>query len=73
MLRGTEATGNPDNAGNFKVGTTYSIAITLHPAANYAFDELDPGYLTVTINGEEQKAKIEKGPEFNGVSEYQQL
>ena len=68
---GTEATGNPDNAGNFKVGTTYSIAITLHPAANYAFDELDPGYLTVTINGEEQKAKIEKGPEFNGVSEYQ--
>ena len=68
---GTEATGNPDNAGNFKVGTTYSIAITLHPAANYAFDELNPGYLTVTINGEEQKAKIEKGPEFNGVSEYQ--
>ena len=68
---GTEATGNPDNEGNFKVGTTYSIAITLHPAANYAFDELDPGYLTVTINGEEQKAKIEKGPEFNGVSEYQ--
>lgn len=68
---GTEATGNPDNAGNFKVGTTYSIAITLHPAANYAFDELDPGFLTVTINGEEQKAKIEKGPEFNGVSEYQ--
>lgn len=68
---GTEATGNRDNAGNFKVGTTYSIAITLHPAANYAFDELDPGYLTVTINGEEQKAKIEKGPEFNGVSEYQ--
>lgn len=68
---GTEATGNPDNAGNFKVGTTYSIAITLHPAANYAFDELDPGYLTVTINGEEQEAKIEKGPEFNGVSEYQ--
>ena len=68
---GTEATGNPDKAGNFKVGTTYSIAITLHPAANYAFDELDPGYLTVTINGEEQKAKIEKGPEFNGVSEYQ--
>ena len=68
---GTEATGKPDNAGNFKVGTTYSIAITLHPAANYAFDELDPGYLTVTINGEEQKAKIEKGPEFNGVSEYQ--
>ncbi len=68
---GAEATGNPDNAGNFKVGTTYSIAITLHPAANYAFDELDPGYLTVTINGEEQKAKIEKGPEFNGVSEYQ--
>ena len=68
---GTEATGNSDNAGNFKVGTTYSIAITLHPAANYAFDELDPGYLTVTINGEEQKAKIEKGPEFNGVSEYQ--
>ena len=68
---GTEATGNPDNTGNFKVGTTYSIAITLHPAANYAFDELDPGYLTVTINGEEQKAKIEKGPEFNGVSEYQ--
>lgn len=68
---GTEATGNPDNAGNFKVGTTYSIAITLHPAANYAFDELDPGYLTVTINGEEQKAKIEKGPELNGVSEYQ--
>ena len=68
---GTEATGNPDNAGNFKVGTTHSIAITLHPAANYAFDELDPGYLTVTINGEEQKAKIEKGPEFNGVSEYQ--
>lgn len=68
---GTEATGNPDKEGNFKVGTTYSIAITLHPAANYAFDELDPGYLTVTINGEEQKAKIEKGPEFNGVSEYQ--
>ena len=68
---GTEATGKPDKAGNFKVGTTYSIAITLHPAANYAFDELDPGYLTVTINGEEQKAKIEKGPEFNGVSEYQ--
>lgn len=69
--KGTEATGTPDHEGNFEAGTTYSIAITLHPAANYAFDELDPGYLTVTINGEEQKAKIEKGPEFNGVSEYQ--
>lgn len=68
---GTEATGNPDNAGNFKVGTTYTIAITLNPAENYAFDELDPGSVAVTINGEEQKAKIEKGPEFNGVSEYQ--
>lgn len=69
--KGAEATGNPDHEGNFEAGTTYSIAITLHPAANYAFDELDPGYLTVTINGEEQEAKIEKGPEFNGVSEYQ--
>lgn len=69
--KGAEATGNLDHEGNFEAGTTYSIAITLHPAANYAFDELDPGYLTVTINGEEQKAKIEKGPEFNGVSEYQ--
>lgn len=68
---GQEAIGIPDNGDNFEAGTTYTIAITLHPAANYAFDELDPGYLTVTINGEEQKAKIEKGPEFNGVSEYQ--
>lgn len=68
---GSEAIGNLDNGDNFEAGTTYTIAITLHPAANYAFDELDPGYLTVTINGEEQKAKIERGPEFNGVSEYQ--
>ena len=68
---GQEAIGIPDNGDNFEAGTTYTIAITLHPAANYAFDELDPGYLTVTINGEEQKAKIEKGPEFKGVSEYQ--
>ena len=69
--KGAEATGNPDREGNFEAGTTYSIAITLHPAANYAFDELDPGSVAVTINGAVQQAKIEKGEEYNGVSEYQ--
>lgn len=69
--KGAEATGNPDHEGNFEAGTTYTIAITLHPAANYAFDELDPGSVAVTINGAVQQAKIEKGEEYNGVSEYQ--
>lgn len=69
--KGTEATGTPDHEGNFEAGTTYTIAITLHPAANYAFDELDPGSVAVTINGAVQQAKIEKGEEYNGVSEYQ--
>ena len=68
---GTEATGTPDHEGNFEAGTTYTIAITLHPAANYAFDELDPGSVAVTINGAVQQAKIEKGEEYIGVSEYQ--
>lgn len=70
--KGTEATGTPDHEGNFEAGTTYTIAITLHPAANYAFDELDPGSVAVTINGAVQQAKIEKGEEYIGVSEYQQ-
>lgn len=69
--KGTEATGTPDHEGNFEAGTTYTIAITLHPAANYAFDELDPGSVAVTINGAVQQAKIEKGEEYIGVSEYQ--
>ena len=69
--KGTEATGTPDYEGNFEAGTTYTIAITLHPAANYAFDELDPGSVAVTINGAVQQAKIEKGEEYFGVSEYQ--
>lgn len=69
--KGTEATGTPDHEGNFEAGTTYTIAITLHPAANYAFDELDPGSVAVTINGAVQQAKIEKGEEYFGVSEYQ--
>ena len=69
--KGTEATGTPDHEGNFEANTTYTIAITLNPAANYAFDETDPGYVTVTINGVEKQAKIEKGEEFEGVSEYQ--
>lgn len=69
--KGAEATGNLDHEGNFEAGTTYTIAITLHPAANYAFDELDPGSVAVTINGAVQQAKIEKGEEYNGVSEYQ--
>lgn len=54
----------------FKADTTYTIVITLTANANYVIDTTQK--LTYTINGgEEQKAKIEKGPEFNGVSEYQ--
>ena len=54
----------------FKADTTYTIVITLTANANYVIDTTQK--LTYTINGgEEQEAKIEKGPEFNGVSEYQ--
>ena len=54
----------------FKADTTYTIVITLTANANYVIDTTQK--LTYTINGgEEQEAEIEKGPEFNGVSEYQ--
>ena len=61
---GSEAIGNPDNGDNFEAGTTYTIAITLNPAANYAFDETDLGFVTITINGEEKIVEIVKKTDF---------